>query len=96
MSPSSKSSGCPVIVTVCGVAQSIGVNVTDGGTVPSDGSSDVSVIRTSAVGCDPSSIENSAVPPDSVVCSPVVGVSETPRPSSSKLTTLTSVGSSPL
>ena len=79
MSPSSRLSSTPVTVTVCAVFQFAAVNVSDAGlTVPSVVSFELSPIVTSAVGCASSTTVKVAVPPASVVVSPLVGVTVMP------------------
>jgi len=65
-------------------------------TVPSDGSELASPTVTSAVGAALSTTVNVAVPPASVVVSPLVGLTVMPAVSSSVLVTETSAGSTPL
>ena len=79
-------------VTVCGVFQLPLVNVTlDGLTVPSAVFEPLRPIVTFAVGCDVSTTVNVAVPPASVVVSPLVGVTVMPAASLSVLVTDTSL-----
>ena len=93
--PSTKSS-TPVTVTVCGVFQLPDVNVTlDGLTVPSAVFELLRPTVTFAVGCDVSTTVNVAVPPASVVVSPLVGVTVMPAASLSVLLTLTSLALRP-
>jgi len=80
MLPSTTLSSTPVTVTVWGVDQSELVKVRlDGATVPSVVSEDERGMVTSAVGWELSTIVNDAVPPDSVVTSPEVGVTVIPE-----------------
>ena len=64
-------------------------------TVPSDVSPDDIPIVTLAVGCELSLTVKIAVPPPSVVVSPLVGLTIIPTASSSILVTVTSCASSP-
>ena len=69
---------------------------TDGDTVPSVVSFDDSATLTFAVGCAVSFTVKVAVPPASVVVSPLVGDTVNPDASSSVVVTDTSLGFSPL
>ena len=64
--PSTVRSSTPVTVTVCGVSQFAGVNVSDPDIVASPVSLDVNAITTSDVGCASSTTVNVSVPPASV------------------------------
>ena len=89
-------SSTPVTVTVCATFQSAAVNVTLAGeTVPSDVSSLVSAIATSAVGLLPRTTVNVALPPASVVTKPLSGDTVIPAASSSEFETATSAGLNP-
>src|SRR5262245_3107418 len=77
-SRSSMESSTPVTVMVFGVSQLADVNVTEAGTVPSDGSELARGIVTSAVGWLFRTAVKVAVPPASVVVRPEVGVIVTP------------------
>jgi len=78
-----------VTVTICGVFQFAGVNVTlVGETVPSLVSLDVKPIVTSAVGSLSSTIVHVAVPPASVV-SPLIAETVMPATSLSAIWTVT-------
>ena len=98
MSPSSRPSLTPVTVTVCAVFQFAAVKVSDAGADRALGR----VVRadsptvTSAVGCASSTTVNVAVPPASVVVSPLVGVTVIPDVSLSVFVTLTSVAFDPV
>ena len=81
--PSATSSSAAFTVTTCGVAQSIGVNVSTGGTTSTWLSGVPSVICTSAAGCDisttvyvsPKTMSASLTwvePSDSVISTPCV------------------------
>ena len=73
------------------------MNVSDAGdTVPSVVSLELRPIVTSAVGCASRTTVNVAVPPASVVVSPLVGVTVMPDVSLSVLVTLTSLAFDPL
>ena len=73
------------------------MKVSDAGlTVPSVVSLELSPIVTSAVGCASSTTVNVAVPPASVVVSPLVGVTVMPDVSLSVFVTLTSLAFDPL
>src|SRR5262245_20570189 len=94
--PSAIESSRPVTVTVCGMNQSVGVNVRlVGNGVPSPGSLDVTAIVTGAVGAEIKTTVNESLAPASLVISPEVGVTMKPGASSSTLTTVTSAGSTP-
>jgi len=85
-----------VTVTICGVFQFAGVNVTlVGETVPSLVSSDDRPIVTSAVGWVFRTIVNVAQSPASVVTKPAVGFTVIPAVSLSVLITDTSVAFRP-
>jgi hypothetical protein len=81
----------PVTVTVCGTFQLPAVNVTlVGDTMPSPASLELRPIVTFAVGWVFSTMVNVAVPPDSVVTKPLVGLTVMPAVSLSVLVTDTS------
>ena len=89
--PSTTVSSAPVTVIVCGVCQLSAVNETFAGAgVPSSGFELESAIVTLAVGFASSTMVNVAVPPASVVVSPLVGVTVTPTLSLSVLVAATS------
>ena len=83
-------------MTICGESQFADVKTTEeGDTVPSLVSSEVSPIVTFAVGSESRTIVKRAMPPASVVVSPLVGLTVIPAVSSSEFTTVTSSGSKP-
>src|ERR1043166_2422032 len=95
-SPSCTASSTPVTVTVWGVLQSAAVNVRLAGAAGASAASlEPTATATSAVGWLVSTTVNVAVPPASVVTSPVVGETVMPAASSSVFDTLTSAGSCP-
>ena len=96
--PSTSGSSAPVIVTVCGVAQSVEVKVREAGeTVPSVASEELSPMLTLAAGWELRFTVKVACPPDSVVTSPEVGVTVMPAGTSlSLLVTDTSAAFRPL
>ncbi len=90
MLPSITASSTPVTVTVCAVFQSAEVKVSGVGlTVPSVGSLLLRARVTSALGWVVSTTVKVAVPPDSVVTKPLVGLTVMPAVSLSSLVTLT-------
>ena len=75
------------MVMVCVIFQLAFVNVTDvGDTFPSLVFDDKRLNDTSAVGCEVSTTVKVAVPPDSVVVRPEIGVTVTPATSLSVIT----------
>src|SRR5688572_13226764 len=96
MLPSETVSLIPVTVTVCGMNQSAGVNVTlVGCTVPSVVSLLVNDTVTFAIGAVLSTMVNVSVSWNSETSTPVSGSIVKPAMSSSVFVTVTSAGSSP-
>jgi len=96
MAPSTPGSSTPATVTVCGDCQAAAVKVSDpGAAVPSVASLESIEMVTSLVGWLVSLTVKVAVPPASVVVSPLIGVTVKPTTSLSVLLTETSAASRP-